>query len=242
LYEVKLDVFEGPLDLLLHLIQKAQIDIYDIPISDITDQYLVYLGAMHEMDLEVASAFVTLAATLLSIKVRMLLPRKRLPGAQDDPDEDPRAGLVQALVEYSTFKKASEALGSSQQRMALLYTRPPEPVADRWVDSGPIKATLWDLIGAMRHVLERLQPPPPLEIRIEPFSLKTAFLRVLRAVRRNPGQRATLFSIFEGLRARTEAIMVFIATLELGKQGRIRLVQHAPYADITLIFQGKTRP
>ena len=242
MYEVKLDVFEGPLDLLLHLIQKAQINIYDIPISDITDQYLMYLKTMHEMDLEVVSAFVTLAATLLSIKVRMLLPRKRLPGPQDDPEEDPRAGLVQALVEDSAFTKAAESLGSSQQRVSLLYTRPPEPVIDHWVDSGPIKATLWDLIGVMRQVLQRLQPPPPVEIGIEPFSLKAAFFRVLRAVRRNPGQETTLFAIFEGLRARAEAIMVFIATLELSKQGRIRLVQQAPYADIMLIFQGKTRP
>ena len=241
MYEVKLDVFEGPMDLLLHLIQKAQIDIYDIPISEITDQYLIYVEAMRETDLEVASAFVSMAATLLAIKVRMLLPRKRSSGLQDDTEEDPRVALVQALVEYSEFKKAAESLGSQHQRMALLYTRPPEPVASHWIDSGPIKATLWDLIGVMREVLDRLQPAPPVEIRIELFSLKSAFFRVLRAVRRDPGHTATLFAVFAGLRARTEAVLVFLAVLELCKQGRIRIAQHAPYADITLIFQGKTR-
>jgi segregation and condensation protein A len=242
LYEVRLDVFEGPLDLLLHLIQKAQIDIYDIPISEITDQYLEYLKAMRVMDLEVASAFVTLASTLLAIKVRMLLPKRRLPGAQDDTEGDPRDGLVQALVEYSAFKKAAEALGIAQQQTALLYAHPTEPSSDGWVSSGPIKATLWDLIGAMRQVLARLEPSPPVEIRLEPFSLKTAFFRVLRALRRSPDHKATLFAVFSGLKARTEAIMVFIAVLELCKQGRIHMVQHSPYADITLTFLGRARP
>lgn len=241
MYEVKLDVFEGPLDLLLHLIQKAQIDIYDIPISQITDQYLAYVGAMRETDLEVASAFVSLAATLLAIKVRMLLPHKRAPGQQDDIEEDPRVALVRALVEYSEFKKVADTLGTKQQLAAMLYSRRSEPVTDHWIDSGPIKATLWDLIGVMRGVLERLEPVPPVEIRIEPFSLKSAFFRVLRAVRRDPGRQATLFGVFQGLEARTHAVMVFIAVLELCKQGRIRVVQHSPYGDITLHFQGKTR-
>ncbi len=241
MYEVKLDVFEGPLDLLLHLIQKAQIDIYDIPISEITDQYLAYVGAMRETDLEVASAFVSLAATLLAIKVRMLLPRKRASGQQEDAEEDPRVALVRALVEYSEFKKAADVLGAKQQLAAMLYSRPPEPVADHWIDSGPIKATLWDLIGVMREVLDRLEPASPVEIRIEPFSLKSAFFRVLRALRRDPTRQATLFGVFQGLEARTHAVMVFIAVLELCKQGRIRVMQHTPYGDITLQFQGKTR-
>mgnify|MGYP000259148536 CR=1 FL=1 len=129
-YTITLNVFEGPLDLLLHLIQKNKIDIYNIPIAEVTEQYLSYLQAMQELDLEVASEFLVMAATLLAIKAKMLLPQgaqQAEEGSEEDLD-DPRKELVDRLIEYQKYKNAAERLKERQAKQALMFSRPLDPI------------------------------------------------------------------------------------------------------------------
>jgi segregation and condensation protein A len=239
-YQVKLDVFEGPLDLHLHHIQKAQIDIYDIPISQITDQYIAYIRAMEEFDLEIVSEFVMYAATLLSIKVRMLLPKPRATGAQDEAGQDPRAELVSALLEYGVFRTAALVLGRAEEEMSLKWSRPAGPEEKRWDEGGPVKATLLDLIGAMRDLLATKEPVAPVEIQLERFGLRAAFFRVLRTIRRSEGRRASFSDFIRGLKTRSQAVMVFLALLELCRQGRVGLSQDGLFSDIAVLGFGRS--
>jgi len=126
-YTISLEIFEGPLDLLLHLIQKNKIDIYNIPIAAITEQYLEHLQAMQELDLDMASEFLLMAATLLSIKAKMLLPQTTIQEEQEDND-DPRKELVDRLIEYQKYKKAAEKLKIKQHNQAMFYSRPLDPM------------------------------------------------------------------------------------------------------------------
>jgi segregation and condensation protein A len=125
---IKLDVFEGPLDLLLHLIKKAEVDIYNIPIAEITEQYLEYLKAMEELDLEIASEFIVMAATLLEIKSKMLLPKPKI-NEEEAADQDPRIELVEKLVEYKKFKEFANFLREITQDYEL-YFKEPEVIDD----------------------------------------------------------------------------------------------------------------
>jgi segregation and condensation protein A len=121
---IKLDVFEGPLDLLLHLIRKAEVDIYDIPIAEITDQYISYLKAMEELDLDIASEFLVMAATLIEIKSRMLLPKKASTDDELSADEDPRVELVEKLVEYKKYKEFAGVLKEIESSNAIFFKSP----------------------------------------------------------------------------------------------------------------------
>ena len=159
-YPVRLENFEGPLDLLLHLIRRHEIDIYDIPIALVTQQYLEYLDLMHELNLDVAGEFLVMAATLIHIKSKMLLPRPD--PKQDEPEEDPREALVRRLVEHQRFKAAAELLHEREIQRSAQWTRPEERVAA--------------LVG---------EPPEP-ELEVDLFSLMTAFRQVLERARRRP--------------------------------------------------------
>jgi segregation and condensation protein A len=150
-YPVRLINFEGPLDLLLHLIKKNEMNVYDIPISTITQQYLVYLDLMQEMNLDVVGEFLVMAATLIHIKSRMLLPRPD--PTQEDPEEDPRDALVRRLVEHQRFKAAAELLHEKEIQRSAMWTRADGPVAD--------------VVGR--------RPEP--EIEVDLFSLMAAFRR-----------------------------------------------------------------
>lgn len=229
-YAVRLNVFEGPLDLLLHLIQKEQIDIYDIPIASITDQYIAYLKAMRDVDLEVASEFVALAATLLSIKTRTLLPRKR--GETPEEAADPREELVNALVEYRAFRDAARHLSVLEDSMYGRWPRPDDAcdsTRDEVIDV-PLKSNLWDLIIAMQQVLSQHRPSVPVEIRLDRYTLRSAFTKILRALR---GRSEVRFSdlLDDGVR-RGELVVLFLALLELGRQGRLRIIQQLPFSEI----------
>src|SRR6187549_1968467 len=159
-YPVRLSNFEGPLDLLLHLIKRSEVSIYDIPIALITKQYLDYLDLMTELNLEVAGEFLVMAATLIHIKSRMLLPRPD--PTQDDPEEDPREALVRRLIEHQRFKAAAEMLHEKEIQRSAQWGRPDERVAD--------------LVGEL---------PEP-EVEVDLFSLMTAFRQVLDRVKQRP--------------------------------------------------------
>src|SRR5262245_31475549 len=227
----KLPRFEGPLDLLLHLLKRDEIDIHDIPISHITRQYLEYIELMRMLDLEVAGEFLVMAATLMRIKAKMLLP---LPSSSDDEEEgDPREELVQRLLEYRLYK---EAAGGMQEREALRRTwheRGQVPTED---DAGPLPlapATLFDLLGALQRVMARRPEPVVYSVETEEFDIEDKMSLIARTVAEEGELRFS--SIMTRARARMEIIVSFMALLELIKLGRVLCVQDANFDDILIL-------
>ena len=211
-YQIKLDMFEGPLDLLLHLIREHQLDILDIPIATITEEYLRYLAMMQELDLEVAGEFLVMAATLIHIKSRMLLPPdEAAAGEEGEPEEDPRAELVDRLLEYQRFKEAAQTLGHLEAEQLLTYRRG-MPAVELEVE-GPLSISLLELLRAFREVLRRADIPAPLEITPEELNVGQRIVALLdRLSQESPLEFGQLFA---GSRRRAEIIVTFLALLEL---------------------------
>src|SRR5690625_6108460 len=155
-YEVKLETFEGPLDLLLHLIHELEIDIYDIPVAEITDQYMAYVTQMQEIELDIASEYLVMAATLLQMKSAMLLPKQEV-DYEDEYEEDPREQLVQRLIEYQRFKEAAEKLKEKELDENQLYTRPPVIFDEINEQATPIRGDIpvYVMIRVLNYVLHR---------------------------------------------------------------------------------------
>lgn len=228
-YRVKLEIFEGPLDLLLHLIRTQEIDIYDIPIARITAQYLEYLGLMKELNVTVAGEFLLMAATLIHIKSRMLLPPD--PVAEgEEPSEDPRRELVDRLLEHEQFKRAAGMLHDRQVIEDSVWVRPSGEFDDE--EREAVSATLFDLVKAFHQIFERYRDQIVLKIERENVTLeeKLAELRSLLAVKRE-----ILFSSFlAGPISRLNLVMTFFALLEMARLREIRLFQDVMFADIRI--------
>ncbi|MFN8587050.1 MAG: segregation/condensation protein A [Candidatus Eisenbacteria bacterium] len=229
---IKLERFEGPLDLLLHLIKRDEIDIHDIPISHITQQYLEYIELMRQLDLDVAGEFLVMAATLMRIKAKMLLP---VPKADEEEDEgDPRDELVQRLIEYRLYKEASETLKESEGLRRSIFERGMVPTED---DAGPLPlapATLFDLIDALNRVMARKQDQRVVyEVRTELFDIEDKMSLIYRTV--CEGGRLHFSSLMQQARARMEIVVSFMALLELVKLGQVIVVQDANFADILIM-------
>lgn len=226
-YNVKLEAFEGPLDLLLHLIKKEKIDIYDIPISRITEQYLEHLRLMENLDIAVAGDFLVLAATLIYIKSRMLLPPDPAADGDGDLSGDPRAELVERLLEYQKFKSAANMLYSQGEIEAACYTR---GALETDKNNPEVAATVFDLLQAFRQVLERLQSVAELEIQRDEMTMseKLAQIRHLISTRGELNVR----EVFELARSKRDLILTFLAFLELVKEAEITLLQRQLFGDI----------
>lgn len=231
---IKLARFEGPLDLLLHLIKRDEIDIYDIPIAHITQQYLAYLELMRALDLEVAGEFLVMAATLMRIKARMLLP---LPAPGEEEDEgDPREELVQRLVEYRQFKEAAGTLKLKEEERRVLYERGMVPGED---EMGPLPlapATLFDLLDALHRVMARAPGEPVVyEVASEIYDVEDKMsLIAQRAAEEGSLDFAELLG---QCRVRLEMIVTFMALLELIKLGRVVVVQLQHFGDIRILYR-----
>ncbi len=229
---IKLERFEGPLDLLLHLIKRDEIDIYDIPIAHITSQYLAYIELMRSLDLDLAGEFLVVAATLMRIKAKMLLP---LPPLGEEEDEgDPREELVQRLLEYRQFKEAANTLKLREEERRQLHVRGMIPSED---EAGPrplAPATLFDLLDALNRVLARAPVEQPLyEVQGEPFDIDDKIALILHALE---DRRSVSFTdLLHDCRGRAEMIVTFIALLELIKLGQARVIQAENFADITIL-------
>ena len=227
----KLPRFEGPLDLLLHLIKRDEMDIYDIPIAHITKQYLEYLELMRALDLEVAGEFLVMAATLMRIKAKMLLP---VPKADDEEDEgDPREELVQRLLEYRLYKEASEKLKEDEGLRRGLYERGMVPTED---DAGPLPlapATLFDLLEALNRVMARKPARVVYEVKTEAYDIEDKMSLIARTVAEEGQLRFS--ALMEHAQARMEIVVAFMALLELVKLGQIVVVQDANFADILIL-------
>ena len=236
---VKLARFEGPLDLLLHLIKRDEIDIYDIPISHITQQYLAYLELMRALDLEVAGEFLVMAATLMRIKAKMLLP---LPAVGDEEDEgDPREELVQRLVEYRQFKEAAGTLKLREEDRRHLFERGMVPGED---EMGPLPlapASLFDLLDALHRVMARRPGEPAVyEVAGEVYDVEDKMSLIARQAAEQGS--VDFAALLEACRARLEMIVTFMALLELIKLGRVTVVQPEAFGEIRILYRPEGSP
>jgi len=229
-YPVRLQNFEGPLDLLLHLIRKHELNVYDIPIALVTQQYLEYLDLMQEMNLDIAGEFLVMAATLIHIKSRTLLPRPD--PTQDDPEEDPREALVRRLLEHQKYKAAAELLhekeiersaqwGRPDGRLAGVVGEPPEP---------EIEVDLFSLMAAFRQVLERARHRPVVVLPPERISIEDRIEQLLQ--RLSETDACGFEELFIDVATRSGMIVTFLALLEMIRMKYIRVFQQANFGPI----------
>ena len=220
-----LEVFVGPLDLLLHLIKKHELDIYDIPIALITRQYLDYIGLMDELQLDVAGDFLVMAATLIHIKSRSLLPRPA--PEQEDPEEDPREALVRRLVEHQKFKAAAELLHDRETVRSAQWSRPDERIAalaGEGLDKEPeLEVDLFSLMTAFKAVVDRAKQRPVTYLPMEQMSIEQ---RIEQLLHRLEGVEAVGFEeLFDDVAGNAHLIVTFLAVLEMIRLKVLRVFQ-----------------
>ncbi|MFA6079665.1 MAG: segregation/condensation protein A [Candidatus Omnitrophota bacterium] len=233
-YKVKLEVFEGPLDLLLYLIKKEEVDIYDIPIAKITNQYLEYIELMQLLDLNIAGEFLVMAATLMHIKSRMLLPPDETPGEEKE-EEDPRAELVRRLLEYKKFKEAASELQTmaSQHKHFFARVGVAVPEGAKKEKDGYFEASLFDLITAFTKVLKEIPKETFYQLVKDEFTVSEKIHDILHIF---VEKQSMLFTdLFRKAKNKIEVITIFLALLELIRLKELVVMQSAPFADIEII-------
>ncbi len=242
-YTVKLEVFEGPLDLLLHLIKKNEIDIYDIPMALITRQYLEYLGWMRSLNLDLASEYLLMAATLVHIKSRMILPVPEEPaeGLEDDEPEDPRAELVRRLLEYQRYKEAAQEIFHREILDRDVFAHPAErPLVDEEGEELiPLgEGSLFALVEAFRRiVVARQWDERGLQVDLERVSLADRIREISEALEGRPLGLALEDLIPQGC-SRLEFVVTFLALLEMTRLRMVRVFQAAAYGTIRILQVG----
>ena len=219
-YEVKLDVFEGPLDLLLHLINQYEIDIYDIPMAEITKQYLDYIHTMKYLELNIASEYLVMASTLVAIKSQMLLPKQEIVDETDEYVEDPREELMNRLIEYRKYKQAAEKLKEREEEAIHTYTRPPvvfdELIQDKTtVSKGNV--SVYDMINALGKMFQRKKWDQPLDTKVSraEIPIEQRMKDVLKMVKKS--HHGVAFDQLFPYPSKTHIVITFIAILELMK-------------------------
>ena len=243
-YKVSLDVFEGPLDLLLYLIRREELDIYDIPIEHITAEYMKFIEEARRLDLDIAGEFIVMAATLMVIKSRMLLPvSRRVAEADDEEWVDPRLDLVRQLVEYKKFKDAAVRLGTMEELASNSFDygggRPKFEKTAADARTAIAGLDLYDLLTAFQEVLARANEIPHEELKGIRFSVPDKMDDVLGRVR-TEGQ-VSFLSLFDPERApKGEIIVTFLALLELLRQHRVIVYQNAAFHEITVLLSKET--
>lgn len=246
-YNVKIEAFEGPLDLLLHLINRLEIDIYDIPVAQITEQYLLYIHTMSELQLDVASEFLVMAATLLAIKSKMLLPKHEEEGLDEDAvfeyEEDPREELVERLIEYRKYKEAANDLKLMGEERSLMYTKPPSDLSEYAKDMKPdkteINVSLYDMLAAFQKLLRRkkLQRPLATKITRQEISIDKRMAEILAELREINGKRS--FNDLFPHPTREHIVVTFLAILELIKRNEIDVEQDENFSEIFVAAIGE---
>jgi len=227
-YEVKLEKFEGPLDLLLYLIKKDEIDIYDIPVARITRQYLEYVEIMKMLNLDIAGEFILMAATLINIKSRMLLPKP-----EEDESEDPREALIMALLEYEKFKQASEVLREKESAEQQFLRRKDYSFLDLAPEETfTLEATIFDLMKAFKEALENLENDIYHTVRTEDVNIEER-VEVIERILSERGQ-ATFQELYSDSPNRLVLIVTFLAILEMIKLNRLVLRQAIPFGPIRI--------
>jgi segregation and condensation protein A len=230
---VKLEAYEGPLDLLLDLIRKQKINIYDIPIAKITRQYLDYLRLMEELNIDVAGEFVLMAATLIYIKSRTLLPPDPTAAAEEQ-EEDPRAELVQRLLEHEQFKNAAEMLKSKRTVEEATWSHPGIDEFTEAEDEPGLAASVFDLISVFREILERAKKRPQIHVRREQVTVREMLEHVKQVMRERSGP-VSIDDLVAGYVWRQALIALLLALLELVRLRAIHLRQDELFAPITAV-------
>ena len=229
-YQVDLDVYRGPLDLLLYLVKRNEVDICDIPISLITEQYLQYLEWLRVIDVERAGEFLVLASTLMEIKSRMLLPRQ---DGDDEAGEDPRLEIVRQLIEYKRIKDAAALLEQRARDRSAYYTRQPvEPVrAEIDPSQQPIQhVELWDLVSAFGRLVRETLALQPSQIVIDDTPVHVYIERIID--RLHTEKRVRFTDLFEPPYSRSRLVGMFLAVLELIRNGRVAADQETAFGEI----------
>jgi segregation and condensation protein A len=235
-YEIKLDIFEGPLDLLLYLIRKNEIDIYNIPVALITEQYLEYLDLMRSLNLDLAGEYLVLAATLIHIKSRMLLPPVE-GGDEAEEGEDPRAELVQQLLEYQAFKEAALCLVDRPLLERVVFTRGAPPEEPSEADGGQeamIEVGIFELVQAFRRIIAGLDRSEDLAIDAEKMSLADRINEIME--RLSEEKQLTFMELLGERMDRKRIVYTFLAILELMKLRMVRAYQSGPFGAIRLFL------
>jgi segregation and condensation protein A len=232
-FAIQLDNFTGPLDLLLHLIRKNEVEITDIPIAEITVQYLAIIDTLQTLNLDLAGEFLLMAATLLHIKSRMLLPQVAEDGGEDEDEEDPRAELVRRLLEYQKYKDAAERLDALPQLHRDVFARSaPAPEVSEEGEGEFAAVGLYDLVQALQQLLRARPEPLVHQVYAETLSVADRINQILGALQ---GQQSLAFSeLFVAESGRQEVIVTFLALLELVKMRLVRLLQSQRFGVIWL--------
>jgi len=228
-YKVKLDIFEGPLDLLLFLIRKNEIDIYDIPIVTIAQQYMEYLELMKALNLEIAGEFLVMAATLMHIKSRALIPQQE-EEANLDQGPDPLEELRRQLIEYQKYKDAALALKEKEILEKDVFTRScfEDIMAKETEQPAQGELSLYDLLTALKNILNKSDDKNALlQVTAEQISVKDKILWILEVLKNN--KTVTFDALFVGSKTQKEIISTFLALLELIKLQAVRVLQHTPF-------------
>lgn len=237
---VKIDAFEGPLDLLLHLIEKAEVDIYDISVAEITNQYIAYIHSMQELELEIASEYLVMAATLLHLKSKMLLPQQEEnlePADVSESDEiQTREELIERLLEYKKYKQVAMKLREKEVERSKIYTRPAENLS-MYIQEGEVNPvaniSLYHLLDVFYRVLNRRKGAPPAKIERDEVSIEKKMEEITNILAR---KRHVLFSqLLLDARHKSEVITTFLAILELIKKQLIICHQRKLFDDISIV-------
>ncbi len=234
-YKVELDIFEGPLDLLLYLVKRDEIDIYDISIERITTQYMSFIDTFKMLNVGLAGEFLVMAANLCYIKSRMMLPKHVQPPSEEVEEEDPRWDLIKQLIEYKKFKEAAHHLGYREEITGKFYRNiPPKIIVEK---ERPLSddVGIFDLIRAFQNILDRFVDDEGLgEIVDDRITVSDKIDFILEKI--NPGESVNFYTLFEGIATKAELIVTFLAMLELMKLNLIRVVQETILGEI-MIFR-----
>lgn len=230
---LQLDKYEGPFEVLLHLIKIQEIDIFDIPIAKITDQYLRFLELMREQDLDLAGEYLVMAATLIQIKSKMLLPVEMDDDEEEMDEEDPRLELVEKLIEYRKYRAAAARLGELEEEQSDLFVRNVKPSFEE-VDDGEeyIEVSLFDLAQAFRGILRFLLDETPHLVELEGASVDEKIDYIQKLL--DSQDTVSWIELFKHCKGRIDLVCSFLAILELCRMGRIRAHQHRTFGDIRL--------
>ena len=232
-YKINIPMYEGPLDLLLDLIKKQEMNIHDIQIAKITSQYLEYLHKLEELNVDVSADFIYMAATLIYIKSKMLLPPDPL-GSPEEQAADPRAELVQRLVEHEKFKNAAQLLYQKQQIEENVWSKPDKSLYHDEGTEGELVVSLVDLVRVFQTVLERRKEVSRIELQHEQFTVAQMMAQLRAQILASEGNTVNLIRFFEACPSRHAMIVAFLAVLEMVKLQAIAMAQEKQFGEIVL--------
>src|SRR6202451_4821811 len=236
-YKIHLEAYDGPLDLLLDLIKKQEIDIHNIPISKITGQYLEYLHKLEKLDMDISADFIYMAATLIYIKSKMRLPPDPLAGPEEA--EDPRADLVHRLVEHEKFKSAAQLLHQRQQIEEHVWSKPDLTLYEGEESEGELIVSLVDLVKVFQQVLERRKEVVKIDLQHEQFTVAQMMAQLRAQILASDDNSVSLIQFFEACPSRHAMIVAFLAVLEMVKMQAVVLAQEKQFGEI-VVKKGKS--